>query len=111
MITRWTPVKNLTFSADLAYVMLDQKFAGGTTFAAPAAVGVAKPAAIYEFKDQNAVFLRSALSATGNPVRLMQHLPKTPGRKLPGVFAVSRALRMRDIDPRKAECSIHKHVA
>ena len=30
LITRWTPVKNLTFSADLTYVMLDQKFADGT---------------------------------------------------------------------------------
>ena len=36
LITRWTPVKNLTFSADLSYIMLDQKFADGTTFAAPA---------------------------------------------------------------------------
>ncbi|MGY3473505.1 hypothetical protein [Bradyrhizobium ottawaense] len=24
-ITRWTPVKNLTFSADLTYAILDQK--------------------------------------------------------------------------------------
>ena len=27
-IIRWTPVKNLTFSADVTYTMLDQKFAG-----------------------------------------------------------------------------------
>ena len=57
MITRWTPVKNLTFSADLTYVMLDQKFASGTTFVAPAALGVAKPAAVYEVKDQNSLSL------------------------------------------------------
>jgi hypothetical protein len=57
VITRWTPVRNLTFSADLAYVMLDQKFAAGTTFVAPAAVGVGKPAATYEIKDQNALQL------------------------------------------------------
>ena len=28
VITRWTPVKNLTFSADLTYTHLDQKYAG-----------------------------------------------------------------------------------
>ena len=27
-IIRWTPVKNLTFSADVTYTMLDQKFEG-----------------------------------------------------------------------------------
>ena len=57
VITRWTPVKNLTFSADLTYVMLDQKFASGTTFVAPASVPLAKPGATYEIKDQNALTL------------------------------------------------------
>jgi len=57
LITRWTPVKNLTFSADLAWVNLDQKYADGTTFVAPAAVGVAKPAAVYEIRDQNSLQL------------------------------------------------------
>ena len=56
-VTRWTPVKNLTFSADLAYTMLDQKFAAGSTFTAPAAVGVAKPGAVYELKDQSSLVL------------------------------------------------------
>jgi hypothetical protein len=55
LVTRWTPVKNLTFTGEVAYTMLDQKFASGTTFLAPTAVGVGKPAAIYEVKDQNAV--------------------------------------------------------
>jgi Porin subfamily len=54
VITRWTPVKNLTFSADLTYSMLDQKYAG--TVSAPSA-GIGKPAAIYELKDQNTVLL------------------------------------------------------
>ena len=27
-MTRWTPVKNLTFSADLVYSQLDQKYSG-----------------------------------------------------------------------------------
>jgi len=52
-ITRWTPVKNLTFSADVAYTRLDQKFAG-TVVAGPFA-GTAKPAATYELKDQDTV--------------------------------------------------------
>jgi Porin subfamily len=54
VITRWTPVKNLTFSADLTYSMLDQKYAG-TVSAASTAIG--KPAAVYELKDQNTVLL------------------------------------------------------
>jgi Porin subfamily len=50
LITRWTPVKNLTFSADLTYTNLDQKMAG--TINAPSGP-IAKPAAVYELKDQN----------------------------------------------------------
>jgi hypothetical protein len=53
IITRWTPVKNLTFSADVAYSMLDQKYAG--TIAAPASATISKPAAVYELKDQSTV--------------------------------------------------------
>jgi hypothetical protein len=50
IITRWTPVKNLTFSFDTVWT----KFAG--TFNTGAAIlGVGKPAAIYELKDQNTV--------------------------------------------------------
>src|SRR5229473_2165432 len=56
LITRWTPVKNLTFSADVTYSNLDQKFAG-TIAPATAAAGIAKPAAVYELKDQNTVSL------------------------------------------------------
>lgn len=56
LITRWTPVKNLTFSADVAYTMLDQKYAGTITTTA-AAAAVAKPAATYELKDQSTVSL------------------------------------------------------
>jgi hypothetical protein len=54
LITRWTPVKNLTFSADLTYTNLDQKMAG--TLNAPSAA-IGKPAATYELKDQNTVLL------------------------------------------------------
>ena len=51
--TIWTPVKNLAFTADVNFTQLDQKYSG--TIVAPAAAGVAKPAAVYELKDQNAV--------------------------------------------------------
>jgi hypothetical protein len=57
VITRWTPVKNLTFSADLAYTMLDQKFASGTTFVSTGSVALGKPPATYEVKDQSSLTL------------------------------------------------------
>lgn len=57
MITRWTPIKNLTFSADLAYAMLDQKYAGGSTVTLPLQSTISKPAAAYELKDQHALTL------------------------------------------------------
>jgi Porin subfamily len=49
-ITRWTPVKNLTFSADFTYSHLDQKMFGVVN---AASVGIGKPAAAYELKDQD----------------------------------------------------------
>jgi hypothetical protein len=53
VVTRWTPVKNLTFSAEVGAFFLDQKMTGSAilTPAAP------KPTAIYEFRDQSTVFL------------------------------------------------------
>ena len=53
VITRWTPVKNLTFSAELGAFFLDQKMQGTSTFTATAP----KPTALYEFKDQSTVYL------------------------------------------------------
>jgi hypothetical protein len=53
MITRWTPVKNLTFSAEVMGFFLDQKFTGTATTTPTAP----KPTAVYEFKDQSAVSL------------------------------------------------------
>lgn len=55
--TYWTPVKNLTFSADLAYTMLDQKYASASTVTLPLQSGIAKPGAVYELKDQSALTL------------------------------------------------------
>ena len=54
VVTRWTPVKNLTFSAEVGAFFLDQKFTGTATIANVAAP---KPIAVYEFKDQSTVFL------------------------------------------------------
>jgi hypothetical protein len=53
LITRWTPVKNLTFSAEVQYFLLDQKFTGTSTLGPSAP----KPTTVYEFKDQNTVSL------------------------------------------------------
>ena len=55
VITRWTPVKNLTFSADVAWTNLDQKYTGNIAY--PGSAGIAKPAATYQLKDQNSVSL------------------------------------------------------
>jgi hypothetical protein len=53
-ITRWTPVKNLTFSGDFVWSHLDQNMTGFVT--APNA-GAFKPAVAYELRDQNTVQL------------------------------------------------------
>jgi hypothetical protein len=54
VVTRWTPVKNLTFSAEVLYFALDQKYTGTvTTGGGP---GAPKPGGVaYELKDQSAV--------------------------------------------------------
>ena len=53
LVTRWTPVTNLTFSAEVLYFNLDQKFTGSATITPSAP----KPTAQYDFKDQNTVAL------------------------------------------------------
>ena len=52
--TRWTPVKNLTFTAEFQWFHLDQKFSGVATLGPSAP----KPTAVYEFKDQDTFFLQ-----------------------------------------------------
>ena len=54
VVTRWTPVTGLTFSAEAQWVHLDQKMSGSSVFTATAP----KPNALYEFKDQNTVLLQ-----------------------------------------------------
>ena len=53
VVTRWTPVKNLTFAAEVMWTHLDQKMSGSSIFTATAP----KPLALYEFKDQDTVQL------------------------------------------------------
>jgi hypothetical protein len=59
-VTRWTPVKNLTFSAEVLYFRLDQKFTGTTGMTSvqpkPNCAGTAASCS-YEFKDQDTVSL------------------------------------------------------
>ncbi|WGR93447.1 porin [Bradyrhizobium sp. ISRA443] len=56
--TNWTPVMNLTFTAELAYSMLDQKYASGSTVVLPLQSGIGKPTAVYELKDQSSLVVR-----------------------------------------------------
>ncbi|WP_426418511.1 porin [Bradyrhizobium genosp. A] len=51
--TVWTPVKNLAFTGDLSWSRLDQKYSGA--IASPGIASAAKPAAVYQLKDQNSV--------------------------------------------------------
>ncbi len=54
-VTRWTPVKNLTFSVDVLYQGLDQKYSGAVALPATVVVPTKPPGATYEFKDQSTV--------------------------------------------------------
>jgi hypothetical protein len=54
-VTRWTPVKNLTFSGEVTWSHLDQKMEG-TVNAASATIG--KPSTVYELRDQDTVLLQ-----------------------------------------------------
>jgi hypothetical protein len=53
VVTRWTPVKNLTFSGEVQYMMLHQNFSGGSTFSP----GSPQPAQFWTFHDQSTLSL------------------------------------------------------
>jgi Porin subfamily len=55
VVTRWTPVKNLTFSAEVMWFHLDQKFTGSAALTPAAPAPGAAQGARYEFKDQDTV--------------------------------------------------------
>ncbi|MCP4621401.1 MAG: porin, partial [Bradyrhizobium sp.] len=50
-VTRWTPVKNLTFSAEVMWTHLDQKYTGTSALTNMPP----KPNTVYEYKDQDTV--------------------------------------------------------
>jgi hypothetical protein len=52
--TRWTPVKNLTFTGEVMWFHLDQNFSGTATLTPSAP----KPTTTYEFKDQDSFMLQ-----------------------------------------------------
>jgi hypothetical protein len=54
IVTRFSPVKNLTFSGEVQWFHLDQKFQGTAVLGATAP----KPATRYEFRDQDAIHLQ-----------------------------------------------------
>jgi hypothetical protein len=54
VITRWTPVKNLTFSGEVGWFHLDQKMHGAPLLTPSAPM----PTATYEFKNQDTVYLQ-----------------------------------------------------
>ena len=54
VVSRWTPVKGLTFSGEVQWFHLDQKMSGSSVFTPAAPM----PNALYEFKDQNTVLLQ-----------------------------------------------------
>jgi hypothetical protein len=53
--TAWTPVQNLTLSAEAMYTVLDQSHIGSAASTAAGTAGLNKPAGSYEFKDQGTV--------------------------------------------------------
>jgi Porin subfamily len=53
VVTRWTPVKNLTFSGEVLYTNLDQKFSGFSTFTP----GAPQPTQAWTFHDQSTLAL------------------------------------------------------
>ncbi|MGY4399216.1 porin [Bradyrhizobium sp. USDA 3315] len=55
--TSWVPVNNLAFTAEIGYLMLDQKYATGSTVTLPQQSGIAKPGTLYELKDQNSLVM------------------------------------------------------
>jgi Porin subfamily len=58
VVTRWTPVKNLTFSAEVMWMGLDQNYTGAVaTGGGPGAPKPGGATTFYELKDQNTVSL------------------------------------------------------
>ena len=52
-VTRWTPVKNLTFSGEVGFIMLHQNFSGAAVFSP----GAPQPIQAWNFHDQSTAYL------------------------------------------------------
>ena len=90
LVTRWTPVKNLTFSAEVMYFRLDQKFTGTANFdpdgsEADGHLRVQGPGRRLSERPRSAQLL--ILISHGDRSK------KTPGSKLPGDFFAGRGQR------------------
>ena len=66
--TRWTPVKNLTFTAEVQWFHLDQKFTGTAALSPSAPKPGTAQGARYEFKDQDAVQLQVRVQRTSDGI-------------------------------------------
>ena len=83
-ITRWTPVKNLTFSAEVTYQHLDQSISGFGSFRGRQSAS-RRPST--NSRTRTTAILCSAPSATGNPVRLIE-VSQSPRQETAGGFAL-----------------------
>jgi hypothetical protein len=98
VITRWTPVKNLTFSGEFVYQHLDQKMVGFVN--APSAA-IAKPALVYQLRDQDTfqVLLRAQrnlILGRRRESRQYHQRRSRPGpQRVPNMVLCSRQLRLK----------------
>jgi Porin subfamily len=53
VVTRWTPVKNLTFSGEVGWVHLQQGFTGSATFTPDAP----QPTQVWTYHNQDTAYL------------------------------------------------------
>ena len=53
LVTRWTPVKNLTFSSEVGFIGLKQGFSGSATFTP----GAPQPTQLWNYHDQSTAYL------------------------------------------------------
>ena len=85
VITRWTPVKNLTFSAEVVVPPRPEVHGAADVLRS---LRLAKPAALYEFKDQTRSACNFALSVTSDLERLEHQ--ENPRQETAGGFSLVR---------------------
>ena len=87
VLTRWTPVSGLTFSGEVQWFHLDQKFAGSAVLSPSAP----KPATRYQFADQDTFLLevraqRNFYIAELRPLQAGRNHPTDPLALPAGAF-------------------------